>query len=221
VIATIALALALSAPPAAPAGDAAVREAYDRYAKALLAKDGRAAAAAVDRATIAYYGRVRDLALDGDATTVRKAPAVDKIVILRLRHQVGREAVERMDGAGVLAFGVENGWIDAGSVRNAKLGAVRVEGDSASGDLEVGGRVAPREFAWQFRREDGAWRISLVPTLRNAEPVLRQAAKQSGLDEDDFVLAVLEKVSDRPVPATIWDPLRPASGEKAGAARPR
>jgi hypothetical protein len=223
IVATLALGFLLSAPATATATKATkadvagVKAAHEKYRQALLAKDGAAAAAAVDRETVAYYGRMRELALDADAATVKKQSVVDKLMILRLRQQVGRAAIEGMDGAKLLAYGVEKGWIDSSSVQQAELGAVTVEGDSAAAELKLGGRVAPPEYSWRFKREGGVWRVSLMPLLRMAEPAIQQAVKQSGLDDDAFVLAILEKVSGQPVPETVWQPLRPAGEQKPAA----
>lgn len=210
IVTALALGLALAAQPAV-VGDP--RQAFQRYREALLAKDGPAAAAAVDRETLAYYARMRDLALAGDAGTIRRLPVVDKLIVVRLRHEVGRATVERMDGAGLFAFGVERGWIDPASVRNAVVGSIRVDGDSATGEMKIDGRTAPPSVAWRFKREGGSWRFCLMPLVKLAEPSFRKVVEQSGLDENVFVLAVVGKVSGRPVPDGIWAPLRARGDE--------
>jgi pimeloyl-ACP methyl ester carboxylesterase len=48
-------------------------------------------------------------------------------------------------------------------------------------------------------RENGAWRLDLVPLMAGANAYFKKAAAESGMSEDDFVLMILERMSDRPV----------------------
>jgi len=55
-------------------------------------------------------------------------------------------------------------------------------------------------------RESGAWRLDLVPLMVGANAYFKKAAADSGMSEDDFVLMIVERMADRPVPQTIWNP---------------
>ena len=80
-------ALGLTVAPDAGArdGEAPVTAAFKAYQAALLAKDGPRAAATLARPTIAYYQRMRDVALSGKAAEIKKLTVGDKLTILRLR----------------------------------------------------------------------------------------------------------------------------------------
>jgi hypothetical protein len=201
------LTASMLAPPRAdtPAG------AFERYREALLAKDGKAAAAVLDAESIAYYTRMRTLALDGAPAEVKKLPIIDRLSVLRVRHEVGRARLEPMDGAALLAYAVERGWISETSVRQLSLGKVVVRGDSASAEIKVGDKVAPPQYVWRFRREGGAWKFNLVTLLELGEAAVRETVRQSGGTEDEFVFAVLEKLSGKALTDEIWTPLRPST----------
>ncbi len=96
-IGLLAAALAVLACSAEESADqAAVRAAYDDYIQAVLEKDGGQAATLVDQNTISYYERMLELALHGDADTVRNISTLDKIIVLTIRHGVSLDLAEQM-----------------------------------------------------------------------------------------------------------------------------
>lgn len=187
-----------------------MRKAFARYRSALMAKDGAAAAEAVDTGTLAYYGRIHDLALTGTAASVKKQGLIDRMMVVRIRHDVDVETLKKMNGPALFAYAVDNGWVSASSVEKAELGKVKVTGKDAKGEFVSGGRVAP--FSFEFKKEAKGWRFSLLPLLSIGEPALKQMAQQSGQEENDFLLALIEKVSGKAVPHTIWEPQVPTAG---------
>ena len=74
----------------------AVRDCLAAYKTAILNGDGNAALPLVTRSTVRHYGHWRDLALNAQEQKVRQLPVIDKFMVLRLRHQVGGEAVRKM-----------------------------------------------------------------------------------------------------------------------------
>lgn len=186
--------------------------AFERYRQALLAKDGRAATATLDAESVAYYERMRKLALHGAPAAVKALPLIDRISVLRMRHEVGRARLEQMDGAALITYAVDHGWVSESSVRQAKVGKVVVKGNSATGRIVVGDQVAPPEFSWRFHREAGVWKFNLVSLFRLGEGAVRETARQSGGTEDEFAFAILEKLSGKALSEDIWQPLSPADG---------
>jgi hypothetical protein len=205
----VAAALMLSTPeagaPKAHGQEAAILSAFKAYQAALLKKDGPRCATLVDRATIDYYQRMRDLAVKGSAADVRKLGLMDKLVVVRMRHQVPIAQLKPMDGAGALAYAVVQGWI-GDKVAGAEFGAIEVDGATASGAFMVDGHPTPTRM--QLHREKGAWRISLVSVFPASNFLFGKMQRESGLSEDDFVIATVGKLAGKPVPDTIWNPPR-------------
>lgn len=208
------LALAIALPllwSAAPAVDAAssdeadIRKTFSQYREALLKKDGHAAAATVDADTLAYYAKMRELALSADAATTRKQSMIDRIMILRLRHEIGFERVNKMSGRDLFVYAVDQGWVSPSSVEKASLGTVKISGNEGHGELVMGEKPAP--FNFLFKKTEQGWRFSLLPMLALGEPAMQQMAKQAGQEENAFVFTILEKISGKRVPETVWEPL--------------
>lgn len=203
--AMLALALAPLATAAASDDAAPVKAAFKTYQSALLKQDGAAAAAIVDRGTVDYYQRTRDLAVSGKPDHVKKLPVLDKLIVLRMRLQVPLAQLKAMDGKRALAFGVTQGWIGS-EVAKAEAGAIEITGDRASLTFVVGGKPTPVKLG--LRREAGGWRVDLVSLFRLSDAVIRKRQEDSGKSEDDFIFALLEQLAGKPVPPTIWNPPR-------------
>jgi hypothetical protein len=205
----VAAALALGSPdggavPKATSPErAAIQSAFKAYQAALLEKNGGRCAALVDSATITYYQRMRDLAVTGRAAEIRKLGLLDKVMIVRVRHQVPLAELKGMDGRGMFAYAVSQGWI-GDKVAKAQIGAIDVNGDLASGAFMVDGQPTPTRIGLRFER--GAWRIDVLSLFPAATFLFRQRQKESGMSEDYFVLAAVGALVGKPVPPTIWDP---------------
>jgi len=205
----VAAALALTPSPDAGArapnaeATAAVLSAFKAYQAALLRKDGPACARLVDSATLAYYQRMRDLALTGGAAEIKKLPMLDKVMIVRMRHQVPVAEIKQMDGGRMLGYGVSQGWIgDKGA--QAVFGDIDVNGDVASGAFMIDGK--PTSTRMGLRNERGAWRINLLSVFPASNFLFKKLQKESGKPEDDFVLSLVGTLAGTPVPDTIWNP---------------
>jgi hypothetical protein len=188
----------------APEAAAGVRAAFAAYKSAATAGDGDGAAALVDRATLAYYGRALEQARTAPPDAVRALPPLDKLVVLSIRHRVAPERLAALDGRGLVALGVADGWIGREGTAHLELGAVSVNGDVATAPVRADGQPAP--FAITFRREDGGWRVDLTSVHAATAQALDAALAQRGMDADRFIEAALAQATGRPVSPQIWDP---------------
>ncbi len=203
---TLALILVAAAPPEVLSPDeAGVRAAFARYRDALLQKDGGAAAGAVDEETVAFYAGIREAALGAAPAVVKKRGLLERMMFLRLRHELDPVALQRMSGGDLLAYGVDKGWVSASSVASAALGQVKVSGVEATGQVLSGGRPTP--FSFSFRKSGDGWRFRLMPLMMLGEPALKEMAERQGLEENEFLFRLLEQVSGQPVPKSVWEPL--------------
>jgi hypothetical protein len=190
------------------AGDASseIKQAFGAYKAALLAGDGAAAAGVVDADTLAYYGKMKRLALTAPAAVVKRQPIMDRLMIVVLRHRVAVKDLRAMSPRKMIEHGVEQGWIGKESMADIELGKITVRGERATGQMVRGGKPMPVEFA--FRREAGSWRLNLQALMDVGGSALSQVARAQKISEDQLIVSLVESVSGRPVPATIWNPPR-------------
>jgi hypothetical protein len=61
-------------------------------------------------------------------------------------------------------------------------------------------------FVVDFVQRDGSWRFDLPNSAALFEPIIRVRSALTGFTEDGVIVSVLERVSQRPACADIWNP---------------
>ena len=190
----------------AQAGDAkAVHTAFAQFSKVLVAGDGPKVAEALDRASLAYYARVRDLSLNAKAAEVKALSLIDELMVLRLRHDVGFEGLTKVDGRGLVVMAVEKGWISRASIQTIVLGEVTIEKDKAEAVAMTGDALTSLRL--HFSREDGKWKFNIVHLTKVGEQGLKELLHKTGQPRHAFLLSIIEQVSGREPAENIFDPL--------------
>ena len=80
----------------------------------------------------------------------------------------------------------------------------------AAADAVVGENKLP--FPFLFRKEEGQWKFDLVHLLQNTNAGLLATAKQSGMDESQFIFMLIESASGKKQPETISKLVVPPKG---------
>lgn len=183
---------------------AAVRRCFAMYKDTLIRQKGDEAAKWVTKSTIDYYGELREVALYGSEEEVRKLSALKKMSILTLRHRVGADSLLKMSAADVWAHGVGQGWSGRNSLQDVEIGKIEFENDAASVEVLVRGR--PSRVKYRFVKEDGAWKMDVLSRLAASEQGMARMVRNQKIEEDEFLIDLLEMTSFTPVPETIWQP---------------
>jgi hypothetical protein len=182
-----------------------VQESFRSYKTAILQSDGKAAAQVVTQESRDYFRGLADQALTSNSDALHRIHLSDRIYALLLRHDVAPAALQRMSGAEVVSHAVEQGWIGREGADGLALGSYEVMGNIASGTIlrPDGSETA---FKMGFVMQDGRWRLDLVALMDLTRAAFEFALQQSGLEEDAFVLAMLEQVTGRKPGPEIWTP---------------
>lgn len=171
----------------------------------MLDEDGERAVPFLDRSTIDYYQRLRDHAMRTSRDELQQLRTIDLMTVLLVRHEMTREEVEAMDGRALIVHGVDRGWIGREGVINLSVGEVTVSGDAATAKILVRGKPTPLRY--QFRKEDGSWRLDLHAYMPVAETAFQSLIEESGEESDAFVLRLIAITSGRKADDDIWQPL--------------
>lgn len=189
-----------------------VKAVFQGYKSALNNANGAEAAKLVDSETKEYYAKAKQLALTASAEVVKQQPFMDRLMIVSLRHRLQTQDLRELSPEKLIEYAVNSGWISKSSVEDLDIGQVTIDGDDAFGELLNQGQRTPLKF--RFRKEQGTWHFCLTTLLDAGNAGMIALAKQQEMSEDDLILTLLEKVSGKPVPATIWDkPQRPNHGQ--------
>jgi hypothetical protein len=184
----------------------AVQTVFAGYRSKILAGEGDAAAALLSQNTVDYYDEMRQLALFASAEAVRAQSLVNQMQVLMLRMRVPTEELESMKARDLIAHAVDQGWIGKNSVLQLQPGKVIAEGDVAVLHVFVDGQDAGPMF--RFNREQGSWRLDLVPTTQASNLSLQMAAKRQGVSESELLAMLMESVLGKKLGPEAWTPPR-------------
>ncbi len=203
----ILLLITMSAPlPPAHADEAAeVSAAFERYRAAILAQDADAAYAMIDRTTRGYYHELLQAVVHARPRDMSQLMIMVKLAIIQSRRDVPAEQLIAFDAEDYFKHSVARGWFSKDTMRAISLVAIEIDGDRARSSVERDGQLV--QSGYEFQREDGAWKINLMPALIAGEWAMQQIVAASGKSEDDFIFDLVEAHSGARPDASIWEPI--------------
>lgn len=183
----------------------AVQKAFDAYKTAVLSKDGAVASAHVAQQTLDEYQKYVDWALHADRKELQSLSTINKMQVLIMKHRLPHEKWKGLTGEKAFIYAVDHDWIGKEGVISTTIGNVQVSGTRATAAAMSDQKSTPIRF--HFIREDGSWKLDLVPILRTADLAIKDQIKQSGVSEDEYIFRILETLSGRKVADSIWNPI--------------
>jgi hypothetical protein len=202
-LATLILASAVL-PAAAAEPAAAVEIGFAVYKSALARRDGARAAAAVSSNSLAYYDRMRKLALSAPKSELDGLEGTERMLVLGLRHRAPLDLLESGTPEDLLAYAVNAALVSDTAVAKTELGEVTIRGDLARCWIVVDGQ--PTRGVLQFALEDGEWKFDLEFAMRSSAGLIAALAGQSGMSENEAIFELLSRGSGEPVGPDIWKP---------------
>ena len=183
----------------------AVETTFLSYQKALLDRDGAAAAALVTEDSWAYYRNMADEALTADRQRLQDMDFVDRLTALTFRHALTPADLRRMNGMDLVAVSVDKGWISREKTAKLRLTNYRITGNTATAAvLSPNGK--PSSVSMGFRSERGAWRLDLLDNINTARSAMPLAIALSGMSEEELLFASLERATGSEAGPEIWTP---------------
>lgn len=190
-----------SAQPASP-DVARLIALYDAYAAAHYANRRADAAALMAPAVLETAADLKHLVLHGTPEQIRGLPALQRMKVLILRHQLTADRLAGMGPREVFAVSGES------QPQGLTAGTPRVAGNLAWMDLFLNGRPTPFHVA--FVRNGADWRIDTLPLQAISGCLLRANLRRNGASraqEDSVVLRSIEGTSGRRPSPDIWLPM--------------
>lgn len=185
-------------PPLAGPDADAIRATVRDYQAAILRRDGPAAARLVSRESRGYYARMRDMAVSAPEAQVRAAPLMDRMTILMYRHRVPAGQLRALAGDAAFAHTINDGWVTG------------MDGQDIAARAEIYGQgdraVIRYEGDMHLVREEGAWRLDMMPILLAASEEFAEGM-ESPAEQDEFLLFVMKHSNGRDPSPDIWQPL--------------
>ena len=179
-----------------------VRKSFENYKSAILNDKGEEAVKFVDSRTIKYYSDILVKIKGADSVEVNSLGLMDKIMVFSIRHRATPAEILSLDGKGLLVFAIKKGMVGKNSVANNTIGDIEVDGTFAKGQFIFNGEKAP--FYFHFYKEDEIWKIDLTSVFYIGTAAFRKMQEDSGLDENEFLFSLLERLTGRKPGSEIW-----------------
>lgn len=188
---------------------AAFRALHDAWAS----RDGAAAHAVISESTRERWRTAKGYALHAPKDELRQRALFLQLHVLTLREGAGFEALEAMDDIALTQYTIDEGLFGGQLLQGVTLVDLEVDGDRAeSGAQDGGGRPMP--FRFGFVREDGSWKVDLVPTYAGANEMMLAKLHQTGIDDEEgALLSAVSNAIGTPVTDAVWTPLSERLGD--------
>ena len=197
----------------------AIRDAYNRYAAAVAARDGDTAAKLVSADSLREVERTTRLALGASPSAVKAMNVTDRFEVFLARHlAAGDQGVIKqlgtLKGAELFAYQVKQGWgLDDPTV-NVHLGSIRVTRTGAETDIISDGEKDPVPI--YFTIEDGKWVRDLTQHQR-FDREFASFARKNKISENDLIMLVIEEWTGRyPDEEEMWKAPSPSASSFNG-----
>jgi hypothetical protein len=175
----------------------AIKAVFSHYKDAVVANDGVAAAPWVTAGTHAYFGRLRDLALFAQAAKLRERSPIERMHVLVLRQLLEEERLAEMSPREVFAFAVSNRIVGEDLRDYDAIGDVSIERDRAVGRRSAFGRSDDHRI--HLVRQDGEWRVDLIPTIEEMNGDLRKLAVSTARSEEALIREIVQLFTEKPL----------------------
>jgi hypothetical protein len=179
---------------------------YRQYCEAVVRRDGTQAVALVSAGTRRRYQEFAEAAMTADEQSLAALPLTARLQVLLLRQRMDAGSLAAVQGRGLLAHIIEQGWLESAGFMDTQLARAAADGDRAQAQLHRGGQPT-RERAY-FLREDGAWRINLLPNLTSADRKIEAAVETSGLNEKAYLESLVAQATKQPLRGDLWQPMK-------------
>lgn len=201
----------------------AASNAWSKYAE-LSSQDQPASVELLAASSLAHFAFLRDAALHASSAQVRRLPISERLLVYALRASQDPAALAKLDGRGVAALCIGQGWAGV-STRNDPANPLPrlvyvtlVDADTAVGEI-----APPTASSYNFGptlvRERGGWKVLAQSLAADESMAISRQVQQSGMSEDDMVTFLLGRLlkTDSAPGAFLRD--RPLREDAAARAR--
>ncbi|MFY0630770.1 MAG: hypothetical protein JXR05_10345 [Flavobacteriaceae bacterium] len=182
-----------------------VKEAFKKYKSLILNDKGSEAVNYLSSKTLDYYQSMLEKTKVADSLEVNELSVIDKIFVLSIKYNTPKEKIESFNSNSLIVYAIDEGMIGKNSVTGADIGEVEIDNDFARGQFVVNGQPTPVYF--HFYKEEGKWRIDLTSIFPLASVGLDKIIKESGEEENRFIVKLLNVVDSEVPKNNLWKPV--------------
>lgn len=183
----------------------AILASFDSYRAAVLTDNGDEAIKYIDSKTLQYYNDLLVIIKSADSSTITTLPFLDMFMVLAIRHKASAEEINSFDSSSLLIYAVNNGIVGKNSIEKNSIGEIEVIGEKAKGAFISNGQQT--EYFLNFYRENDIWKIDLTSLFNFTNNSFEKIVKSSGKTDIEFVIKLVETLTNGEVRPEVWKPL--------------
>ncbi len=180
----------------------AIQEVFNNYKAAIMADQETKAIEYMDTRTLDYYKNILHLVIYADSLTLDAQPLLDKFTVLNIRHIATKKQILAFDDKSIIAFTIKNGMMGKNTLENFTLGKITVKDKTAKAQLIENGKKS--EKFYNFYSDGTQWKIDYTSIFPAEEKETADLIKNSGKTDNEFMIGILEIMSEKKVSPNIW-----------------
>ena len=192
-----------------------IHAAFRRFKDAVVAGDGESAARELSAETIAYYRRLRGIALHAAPDELRRIPIEMRLEVLTLRGRVSAKELQQLEGPELAVLFINRGWVNRDMIGQIDLNNVIHTPRGA--EARYSDDRGPSRNRLAFRREQVGWKFDLSATQPLQRKILLGAKFSRGVSEDELLAELLRETLPSSDIDDLWQPLAPAFDQDESA----
>lgn len=184
----------------------AIKDAFAIYKNAIMNDRETDAIAYMDIRTLDYYKHILSLVKSADSITLDSQHLLDKFTVLNIRHIATKKQILAFDDKSIIAFVIKNGMMGKNTLEGFELGKITIKDKTAKALILEDGAKSNKFY--NFYKDGSQWKIDFTSLFPAEEKETMQVIKNSGKSENEFMIGMLEIMSDKKVNPNIWKKIK-------------
>ncbi|MEP6646379.1 MAG: hypothetical protein ABJC12_04770 [Saprospiraceae bacterium] len=184
----------------------AIKEVFKNYKNAIMTDQENEAIDYMDSRTLDYYKNIRQLVIHADSVTLDAQPLLDKFTILNIRHIATKKQILAFDDKSIIAFVIKNGMMGKNTLEGFELGKITIKDKTAKAMIIADGEKSDKFY--NFYSDGTHWKIDFTSLFPAEEKETDEVVKNSGKPVNEFMIGILEIMSDKKVSPNIWKKIK-------------
>ena len=181
----------------------ALKETNAAFDRAIDSLDGDGAAAFLSTESVSRATTLLRHAATMTKEQVQSLPLGDRLEILIMRARLTPKQMRELDGRGYFALAVRSQWL--GSTSDAGRTAVKINSRGTEGTITLYRKGNPIPLEGHFVKENGQWKCNNGVTRASTIRDIASGARENGMTENQYLLAVVRRFVNSEVTETLWD----------------
>lgn len=205
-----------------PSDEALLRASFEQYKRAALRSDGSAVVPLLTRESLAYYDRLRSLALTGTQAQLDAARHIERMQVWMFRQLLTAEELSAMSREEVVGYVFDKHMMGEDLEESSAIDTLQIEGTVASArhvarGRPAGGPIREVTFRWEKGR-NGQWSFDVLHTVALMELQLDDLHKLDPTKrKEELAQNIVQLFTNRELEPEHYAPMLGAANDPASS----